>query len=475
MFTWPSSTAPVRPASDSVRSVPSATILTSSAASKTSAIRRIFAASASQSSSTAPHRNSVYSSSVIPASCAVAGTGYSATTHGAAIDMVRSRSGRRRASSATLCSSDRSDPSTVDSGAQIVMNASASSQIRRCSGAASRRYSRGATRSNGPPIVSNTIVRTGCAGTRASSSSTASTSGLASAVVRIDTCHPSWTAMHRRTISRAYSSTRGSRIDGLDQPRPVALDDLAVQPELAPRAQVLDDVPVHGALVDSARDRVRTTEGEVDGAGDLLVEQRVLHVPRDPRVAADAELAEHAGAGVGVEDREQELLVRGGAGVDDAAALEPEPRAADLVAVVHGRELGERYEPFGRVLERREEDLAAGKVDVAVVDRALAPLDAEQQVGPGPDEPHLGRGIEAVGDPAHPLGLGIPVQEARREEKVLERGRRHRRILRERRRRELAGDPRAVHGGDPCAQRRRGTRDQRAALRRDVGCVARVL
>src|SRR5829696_5134776 len=296
----------------------------------------------------------------MPASCAVAGTGYSATTHGAAIDIVRSRSGRRRASSATLCSSDRSDPSTVDSGAQIVMNASASSQIRRCSGAASRRYSSGATRSNGPPIVSNTIVRTGCAGTRASSSSTASTSGLASAVVRIDTCHPSWTAMHRRTISRAYSSTRGSRIDGLEQPRPVALDDLAVQPELAPRAQVLDDVPVPGALVDSARHRVRTTEGEVDGAVDLLVEQRVLHVPRDPRVAADAELAEHAGAGVG-----------------DAAALEPEPRAADLVAVVHGRELGERDEPFGRVLERREEDLAARKVDVAVVDRALAPLDAE--------------------------------------------------------------------------------------------------
>ena len=41
MLMWPSSTAPVRPASESVRSVPAPTIRTLSAASKTSAILRI--------------------------------------------------------------------------------------------------------------------------------------------------------------------------------------------------------------------------------------------------------------------------------------------------------------------------------------------------------------------------------------------------------------------------------------------------
>ena len=46
-------------------------------------------------------------------------------------------------------------------------------------------------------------------------------------------------------------------------------------------------------------------DGEVDRAVDLLVEQRVLRVALDARVAADAELAEPARALVGVERRDQ--------------------------------------------------------------------------------------------------------------------------------------------------------------------------
>ena len=64
-----------------------------------------------------------------------------------------------RASARDICcsaawrSSESSAPSRVFSGAQIAMNASTSSQIRRCSGAGSRSSSSGASRANGPPIM----------------------------------------------------------------------------------------------------------------------------------------------------------------------------------------------------------------------------------------------------------------------------------------------------------------------------------
>ena len=67
---------------------------TSSAASKTSAMRRIRSASASQSRSTASKMKSSYWPIDMPASCAPAGVGYSAMTHGTSIAIVRVRTGR---------------------------------------------------------------------------------------------------------------------------------------------------------------------------------------------------------------------------------------------------------------------------------------------------------------------------------------------------------------------------------------------
>jgi hypothetical protein len=97
----------------------------------------------------------------MPASWATAGTGYSATTHGTAIDIVRSRIGLAACCSASRRSSDRSEPSRVFSGPQIEMKASISAQIRRCNGAACRSSSSGASRANGPPICSKESCRIG--------------------------------------------------------------------------------------------------------------------------------------------------------------------------------------------------------------------------------------------------------------------------------------------------------------------------
>ena len=54
------------------------------------------------------------------------------------------------------------------------------------------------------------------------------------------------------------------------------------------------------------------------------------HVPLDPGVAADPELAEAARALVGVEQRPQEVRVRLGRGLDDATGLEAQAYAAHV-------------------------------------------------------------------------------------------------------------------------------------------------
>ena len=115
-------------------------------------------------------------------------------------------------------------------------------------------------------------------------------------------------------------------------------------------------------------DGVAVADGEVDRAVDLLVEERVSHVPRDPGVAADPELAEPPRALVRIEHREQMVLAVVGARSDDDAAPELEPRAGDVAALVDDGELGERDVALGRVLHRPEEELARraclrGRVD----------------------------------------------------------------------------------------------------------------
>src|SRR2546430_16292215 len=99
---------------------------------------------------------------------------------------------------------------------------------------------------------------------------------------------------------------RGCPESALDQPFSALLHDLSIQFEPPALAQVLDDVPVHLADVLAADLGEAVAQRQVDGAVDLLVEERVLHVPRDARVAADSELAEPPGALVAVADLAQE-------------------------------------------------------------------------------------------------------------------------------------------------------------------------
>ena len=85
-----------------------------------------------------------------------------------------------------------------------------------------------------------------------------------------------------------------------------------------PFRRVVDDIPVDPGDVRAAEVVVGVSEREMDGPVHLLVEQRVPHVLRDPRVAADAELTQRARTLVGVERLQQKLLVGRCARVGDA-------------------------------------------------------------------------------------------------------------------------------------------------------------
>ena len=102
------------------------------------------------------------------------------------------------------------------------------------------------------------------------------------------------------------------------------------------------------------------------------------------------------------------------------AALEPQPHAADLVPEVAGRILQVADEPFGRVLDRRVEDLAARHVRAERVDLPFAAGEAEGEIGLGADDPDCLGAVEVLGDALHPLPQRLPVDQDRAVEEVLE-------------------------------------------------------
>ena len=119
---------------------------------------------------------------------------------------------------------------------------------------------------------------------------------------------------------------------------------------------------------------------EVDGAADLLVEQDRADRAVDAGVRADAELAEPAGAGVGVERRQQVGARRarrarrrpGRRGRSSSTPATSTPRGLDGIV--------KRMRALGRVLVRPGEDLARRHVAAAV---GVDPGAAARRAGAG--------------------------------------------------------------------------------------------
>src|SRR5919108_1896905 len=228
-------------------------------------------------------------------------------------------------------------------------------------------------------------------------------------------------------------------------PLTVFLHNLAVALDPPALPEVLDHVPVHGADV-LAADRGETrADREVDRPVHLLVEERVLHVPLDARVAADAVLAQDPRALVPVELGDERLLVGGRRRLHDLAVLVAHTHALHEVGLLVRGVLEEADDALRRVLDRTVEDLAARHIRVAVVDLALTAGEAEAEVRLGAHDANLIGLVEPLLDPLHLLALGVPVQEDGAVEEVFEGVVGHPRLLRERGAREAARHPRDLH------------------------------
>src|SRR5690606_33345921 len=129
--------------------------------------------------------------------------------------------------------------------------------------------------------------------------------------------------------------------------------------DAAALAQVADEIGVNGALVAPAALRVGGPDRQVHGAADLLVQQHVASAPVDAVVRADPELAEPAGALVGVEEPDEILLAALRRSVDDLPGLEAKAHARDLPAAHHRGQV-EAHLALDRILDRAGEELAVG-------------------------------------------------------------------------------------------------------------------
>ena len=206
------------------------------------------------------------------------------------------------------------------------------------------------------------------------------------------------------------------------QPRPVLLHDLAVELDPPALAQVLDDVPVDRALVRAAEPRDARAEREVDGAVDLLVEERVPHVPRDPGVAADPELAEPARALVGVEQLEEELLLVARPRRRRRARLEAEPDPGRARGPVYTAGNSENaITPSAESSTGLQKNSPPGMFAPPASTSAVRPARLSVRSVPAPTIRTSLGGVEAVRVPLHPLALGVPVEQAGAEEEVGER------------------------------------------------------
>ena len=108
----------------------------------------------------------------------------------------------------------------------------------------------------------------------------------------------------------------------------------------------------------------------MEAAGDLLVEQNVLHRVGDVRVKADGELADVARAFIGVEDLVELLAVALTRGFDDLAVLEDEADVLEALAVVDGGRVVLQH-AVDTVAHGRGEALAVGDVVFAAAEAQI--------------------------------------------------------------------------------------------------------
>jgi len=177
--------------------------------------------------------------------------------------------------------------------------------------------------------------------------------------------------------------------------RPGSEDGVSVGRDPPTVAQIADQVPVHGGLVGGAGLGIGPTQGQVNGARHLLVEQDVAGGTVDAGVGPDPQLPEVARAVIGGQRGPQILLAALGPGFDDLPVTEGQLDAGHGHPARAGGD-GEADDAVGRVLERPGEHLPGGHVAPPVGVDPGPSRDAEADVGAVSLDPDFPGVLEAL-------------------------------------------------------------------------------
>src|SRR6266542_1196100 len=194
------------------------------------------------------------------------------------------------------------------------------------------------------------------------------------------------------------------------QERAVAVDQLAIRVDLAPRAEVADHVPVECRPVGAAALRKRAAEREVHRPADLLVEEDVAGEHANGVVQPESHLAETPRTLVDADHLFEEILPAGRARLHHLAAAKAQADVVDLPAAEH-RRVGEPDLALGARFVRRSEDLAVGEVLVSVGGDPGAAADSDREIGPLRDHPQLALAGEELRHPYEPPGELVPASD----------------------------------------------------------------
>ena len=180
-----------------------------------------------------------------------------------------------------------------------------------------------------------------------------------------------------------------------------------------------DHVPVDLGAVAVVGVLVGLAGGEVEGAGDFLVEEDVAHGLADVGVEAEGELADVACAGVAIEDLVDFPSFGSGFGLDDFSFLELEADGVEGDALIDGGGVVGDV-AFDGVFDGGGEDLSVRDVVVAAGGEGGDAFDGEAEVGAGAGDVDLVGGFHELFEGVHGGDEGLVVEEADLEVEVLE-------------------------------------------------------
>ena len=178
-----------------------------------------------------------------------------------------------------------------------------------------------------------------------------------------------------------------------------------------------------------AADLVSLARGEVEGPGNLLVEENVPDGVKDVRIETERKLADETGAGIGIKNGIQLGRIPAGRAANDPALLEFEGDILEGGAVVDGGNI-EANLAFDAAFDRRGENFPVGNIAVTAANDRTDILDTEPQVRVGPFDLHLVGRVHQRLEHFHAFAQFSVVQRADPEVVVLESLRAHLRLLR---------------------------------------------